>query len=231
MRALVATLALTLLVAGCFGKDEAPTPPPELYDPPVQTTPASPNVAPAPSPGPAEPSEPGEAPDATTPAATAAPRITTSSWNETMTGAGASPPAGPACCVWRTANGNDDEGFEVPADAKGVVVELFWEGATIDLDLQVLAADYAEHIPPDPAAPTATSDGHAWANTAGRPGEPDGHATIVIVEPDALVPGTWYWRVGADGPANEIAYQVVASVFLDALPPEGYSAVVSSDNP
>lgn len=234
---LAATLCATLLLfAGCLSKDD-PVEPAATADPGEPASEADPAAAPPVAPPPADPEPsagaPASGPDPM-PSSVAAPppRIEVVGWNLTFTGAGASPPAGPACCVWRTAQGETSMAFELPEGAKALVVELAWSDAAIDLDLQLLGADYAETVPPEPnGAETAFHAGHMWSATQGAPGSPDSHTVILVTEVEALVAGSWGWRVGAEGPAKDLAFSVHASIFLDAAPPEGYSAVTPSGNP
>lgn len=238
MRILAVLLCIATLSTGCLGiggKDQLPPPDDDVM--PAASAEAeqeSGETPPTPTPAPSsEPAKPSPAASTSTsasppasPAPPAPPRIDVLAWNGTITGAGASPPAGPACCVWRNAQSeNTDASFDVPAGIKGLVVELAWTDAAIDLDLQVLGGDYVETIPPDPAAAEpSTHTGHAWSMTEGTPGAPDGHARLVLTDAEALVTGTWAWRVGAKGGASAIPFSVHVSLFHDTTPAEDYTA-------
>lgn len=197
--------------------DDAPAPatPPTAAPSANNSRPANPSPAPA-----ASANQTGTAAAAPEPAP--APRVDVLWWNGSTTSAGLGAlEAQGNCCLVATA---PDEGwtrFNVPEGAKGVVVELIWTDARVDLDLRVSAADYA---PGDPQSGSLTT-GHAWSAAGGAPGQPDGHATIVVTDAEALAAsGEWGWQVFGKGAAPQAAFQIVSSVFLDEAPADDYQA-------
>lgn len=239
-RRLARALALLLLLAsaaGCVKDEPVATGAIEDEDPAEAPAPAPADPAPpAPSP---QPAAPPPAPPAPSPAPAAQqppqppppePRVVVLAWSGNVTGVGgsvtAAPPPAPAVCCAQVAPAgeNVDESFAVESP-KGIVVELVWSDAQFDLDLVLEAADF------DPAAPSPTQPygGHRWIAGEGAPGQPDGHARIVLAEPEALaIAGDWTWRVNAKGPANAVAFSVYVSLFLDEAPPADHAAAPSA---
>lgn len=225
-------LCAMLLLAGCVKPDAPDTPtetPGEAVVPAAEQEPAPADpTPPTPEPTPATPQhthapsgQPAPQPPASAPPA---PRVEVLSWTGSFTGGGMSPPAGPACCLWHAADGENTNGaFDVAAGLTGIVVELDAQHEQFDLDLQLLGADYAENIPP--AADGSTHSGHVWYATSGAPGSPD-VARVDIQDAEALgVLGTWGWRLGAKGPAVDAPFTLYVSLFRDAPAPAGYTAV------
>lgn len=241
MRTFLAILLAGLLAAGCvsktpdtpveaaaLGPDAGTATEPTPATPAAKPTPTSPTPgAPAPA---ANASSSASAPAPETPPA--APSVDVLTWNGTFTGVGVSPPEGPVCCWWRPVAGESEGTFEVARTPVAILVELAWDDAVFDLELQLFAPDWEVVMVPDPADP-ALERGHSWRATEGLPGQPDAHARILVTEPEALaLLGTYAWRVGAEGPAHEAAFRVAASVFYDAPPADGHSAFATpSDNP
>lgn len=235
--AVLVVLAASLGLAGCVKEgalsdasteeesvEPAPspaTPAPVSAPPPARpTSPPPSSTPPATTPTPAAPTEPAPA--------APAPRITVLAWNGTLTGAGvsASTPGGEICCASATpANENADVEFDVPAGLKGIVVELAWTDTQFDLDLLAAAPDY------DPTpAPPAPYTGHRWLAAGGAPGQPEGRATIAIVDEAALaLTGGWGVHASPKGPANAVAFALYVSLFHDEAPASGYTAVPSGN--
>lgn len=240
-RRIALLLVPLLLLPGCIGLDD---------DPPAQTA-TSDDVAPAstrdgdapaattePSPGTnatttSAPATGANASSASTGATTTAspandpappePRVDVLRWNATTTsaGLGAVEPQPGLCCAFVAAPGEGFTEFAVPEGVKGIVVELTWADTTIDLDLRVHASDYG---PGDPEGGSLTT-GHAWGNSEGAPGTPDGHVTIAITDEEALaLAGTWTWEAVAKGAAQATPFEVAVSLFLDEAPPADYAA-------
>ena len=235
MRALALLASLTLiLAAGCIKEDPVDSAtieeaPPAADEPaPATPTPTSPSSAPPASNPPSSSSTTQPPPPEESPApapAPAPPRVEVEAWNGSLTGVGAAATtAGPEICCASVApvNSNADVAFDVPAGLKGIVVELVWSDAQFDLDLLVTASDYAATpAPPEPYT------GHRWLAADGAPAQPVGRATIVITDADSLaITGTWGAHASAKGPANEVAFTMLVSLFYDEPPATDYTAVI-----
>ncbi|HET6405083.1 MAG TPA: hypothetical protein VFH78_10585, partial [Candidatus Thermoplasmatota archaeon] len=158
------------------------------------------------------------------PAPAPAPRVEVLSWAGSITGAGASAstPAGALCCAQVAPAGeNADVAFAVVEGLKGIVVELVWTHEQFDLDLIVAAADYDPMTP----APPQPYTGHRWVAAGGAPGQPEGRATVLVTEAEALaILGDWTLHVNAKGPAHEVPFTLFVSLFYDQAPAADYTA-------
>lgn len=188
-----AALAATLLLAGCLG---APQGEPALD--PAELPPVS-------QPDPATAAPPPAVPDA--PPA----RIETFPFTGRLTLAAGSPDAGylaPTGAV-------DEHGFAatLAPGAAAVVVELVWDDALQDLDLQV--------VPPG-CDTTLTA---CLLADGGAPGQGDRPVRIEVQDEAVLGPGgEWRFTAWAKNAVNA-SFTIYATVFWGAEPPEGFSAV------
>lgn len=241
MRALSLALSALLLLAGCVSKDEpvataaAEEPPaedaPVEAPPPPPTPPSSSESRPAPSGPPSSNASSSPPPPPAAPPAPAPPRVETLTWEGNLSGVGfGSAQSLPAhlCCFGVVPAGENTAGaFDVGGTLQGIVVELVWEDAAFDLDLELNAPDAQTHVPPAVKGTTpALRSGHWWFADAGTPGAPDGHAALRIVDAAPLaLSGTWTWSVLPKGPAHGVAFTVLVTLFYDAPPAEGFTAV------
>lgn len=233
-----ALLAASFLLAGCI-KDAAPSvddaaggglqsaavedaPPASEPAPASEPTPASPAPAPAPSPAPS-PQPQGEPEAEPQPA----PKVTVQTWEGSATGGGlGSAQPAPGLFVG-TVQGEGTSGtFAISPGTVGLVLELVWTDEAMDLDLALRGPDSGMAPPSDPTAPSFDA-GHVYASDGGAPGQPDGHAFIVVTDPEALaLEGEWTWEVASKG-SVEAPFTVYLSLFEGAPPAEGYSAAQS----
>lgn len=155
-----------------------------------------------------------------------APHVEVAIVNGTITGASptVSGPVG-FCCSWMMVDGENTEGTFSTEGADGVVVELTWSDATFDLDLGVFAPDFEDVLPPElnETQPEFTR-GHYYMAYDGMTGSPDGHATIVVTDEEALaLAGEWRWLVGTKA-GHDVAFTVHVSLFHGGVPADGYTA-------
>lgn len=206
---LALTLALTLVLAGCAGQEPATR----------ASAPPSPPI-----PGPTPASESTTAPVGKEPSH----RVVTKAWNGSVTAvAVGTSGAVSICCPTIVSDGENVEGaFTVEPNATALLVELVWADTLFDLDLAIYAPDHEFVSPPELNGTRITSSrGHSYYDTKGQIGSPDGHAAILLTQPeDVSLAGEWTWWIPTKS-ANGVAFTIHVTSFYGEPPLAGYTAV------